>query len=64
MEGFEEKVYQILVMMLAEACREFEKLPILQDVEILKNILYSGVWCRYELVLAKKRGKEKDDGSV
>ena len=63
-EFFDDDVRRILTMMMAECCREFEQLPILQDVEILKNILYSGVWCRYELVLAKKKGTEKNDGSV
>lgn len=63
-EFFDDDVRRILTMMMAECCREFELLPILKDVEILKNILYSGVWCRYELVLAKKKGKESDDGSI
>ena len=30
-------------MMMTECAREFEKLPILENVEILRNILYSGV---------------------
>lgn len=59
-EFYDEKVRRILTMMMAECCREFEKLPILQDIEILKNILYSGVWCRYELVLQKRKEKKKD----
>jgi hypothetical protein len=33
--------------MMAECAKEFEKLPILLDVEILRNILYSGVWDRF-----------------
>lgn len=55
MEGFEERVRQILIMMLAEACREFEKLPIIKYAEILRNILYSGVWVRFETVSKKRR---------
>ncbi len=54
---FEKEVYTILSMMMAECCRAFEKLPIIENVEILRNILYSGVWCRYEMV-QKKRKKE------
>lgn len=46
--GFEEECKTILMMMISECCKEFEKLPILDNVEILRNILYSGVWCRYE----------------
>lgn len=47
---FEEECKTILVMMMSECCKEFETLPILENVEILRNILYSGVWCRYEAV--------------
>lgn len=46
---FEEECKTIL-MMMSECCREFETLPILENVEILRNILYSGVWSRYEAV--------------
>lgn len=52
---FEEECKTILMMMMSECCREFEKLPILENVEILRNILYSGVWCRYEAVREKRR---------
>ncbi|MFT3982820.1 MAG: DUF5685 family protein [Lachnospiraceae bacterium] len=38
---------QILLMMMAACSKAFERLPIVEDVEILRNILYSGVWCRY-----------------
>lgn len=58
-EGFEEQVRQILIMMLSEACREFEKLPIIKYGDILRNILYSGVWCRFETVSHKRREARK-----
>lgn len=45
-------------MMMAECSRVFEKLPILEHAEILRNILYSGVWCRYEMI--QKKRKQKD----
>lgn len=51
---FEEECRTILMMMMSECCREFEKLPILDNVEILRNILYSGVWGRYEAVHEKR----------
>lgn len=54
---FEKSAYTVLKMMMAECSRAFEKLPIIENVEILRNILYSGVWCRYELV-QRKREKE------
>ena len=52
---FEEEMKTILTMMMAGCCKEFEKLPILENAEILRNILYSGVWYRYEMVSQKRR---------
>lgn len=54
-EGFEERIRQILILMLSETCREFEKLPIIKYADILRNILYSGVWCRFEKISVKRR---------
>ena len=57
---FDEKCRTILTMMMAECSKEFEKLPIIEYTDILRNILYSGVWCRYELVRAKRSEKSKE----
>ena len=54
-ENFAEQVRGLLILMLAEACREFEKLPIIKYGDILRNILYSGVWCRFEAVTRKRK---------
>lgn len=54
-DNFEDTCRQILTMMLAEACRAFERLPLEDHVPILGNILYSGVWCRYELIHHKRK---------
>lgn len=53
-EDFEEKCKSILTMFMGECAREFEKLPLVQDVEILRNILYSGVWTKYALMQKNK----------
>ncbi len=53
-----EKVYQILRMMMAETCKVFERLPIVENIEILRNILYSGVWCRYYQKQEKAKGQK------
>lgn len=58
---FEEEVKTILTMMMAGCCKAFEKLPIIENVEILRNILYSGVWYRYELVSQKRQAVSKED---
>lgn len=53
-DDFEEKVYNILEMMISKCCVAFECLPIIDNVEILRNILYSGVWSNYEAIKKKK----------
>ena len=49
----------ILTMLIGNCTMEFEKLPLVSDVSILRNILYSGVWTRYELQLAKSRKRKR-----
>lgn len=61
MEGFDEEVRQMLIMMMAEVCREFEKLPIIKYTDILRNILYSGVWCRFEAVSGKRKKEQEKE---
>ncbi len=62
-EQFHEHCCQILTMMMAECSREFEKLPILENVEILRNILYSGVWCRYQQVVNRRNKQQEKDNA-
>ena len=50
-----------LTMMMAECAKEFEKLPIVQDIDILRNIIYSGVWNQYRAMKDKQAGKDKED---
>lgn len=56
---FADNCRELLTMMMAECSREFERLPILLYADILRNILYSGVWCRYAMV-TEKRAQEKE----
>ena len=58
-EGYEERIKQILCMMIAESTAEFERLPCLIDVDILRNILYDGVWNRYNKIQMKKSEDQK-----
>lgn len=55
---FEEEIRTILTMIMADCCKEFEKLPVIENVEILRNILYSGIWYRYEMVRRKREEKQ------
>ena len=58
-EDFEEMCYDALKMSVADSAAAFERLPILKDVEILRNILYSGVWHRYAVIQSKRNEKKK-----
>lgn len=60
-EGFAKTAEGILVDMMSCCSRQFEKLPVLKNAEILRNILYSGVWCRY-VVIQEKRKKSEASG--
>lgn len=57
---FEEEIRTILTMIMAGCCKEFEKLPIIENVEILRNILYSGIWYKYEVVRQKRERCQMD----
>ena len=48
-------LHALLTMLLGECSAVFEALPVLQDVELLRNILYSGVWLRYEVAMKKRK---------
>ena len=60
---FEDIIHKILTMMMAECSKTFEQLPLIDDIDILRNVLYSGVWYRYEQV-REKREKEKEENNV
>lgn len=42
-----------LMMVLGDASNAFESLPLVQDVHLLRNILYSGLWIRYNQEIQK-----------
>lgn len=56
-EQFDERVRQVLLMIAADAAREFEKLPIEENIDILRNILYCGIWSKYQINLKRKKEK-------
>ena len=57
-EHFDERVKVILEMMIARSADAFETLPILKYADILRNIIYSGVWAKYEMIRKKRTGEE------
>ena len=55
-EDYEEECGQMLTLVMAECSSAFEKLPCIQYADILRNILYVGVWKKYD----EKRMKGKE----
>lgn len=49
----------LLTSMMSECAKSFERLPILLHADILRNVLYSGVWTKYEYLQLKKRKTEE-----
>ena len=58
-EGFEAMCRDALTMMVADCTEAFETLPIIQDADLLRNVLYSGVWSRYAQITRKKQSHDK-----
>ena len=63
--AFVDDCRSLLTLMMSECSREFEQLPILLHAEILRNVLYSGVWSQYTAVTSERlaaRDKNKTAG--
>jgi len=73
-EDYEIFVKESLTMLIGDCTEAFETLPLVQDMDILRNILYAGCWTRYEQLQQKfksgvpaRRAKDahthKEDGA-
>lgn len=56
-----QRFRSIMEMLLGECLFYFDKLPLVQDLGIMQNILCAGLWTQFEQKYEKK--KEPDDGS-
>lgn len=56
-----EKWEQYLVLAMAACTEAYERLPLVEDKDILDNILYSGIWLSYRR-MQRESGKENQDG--
>lgn len=59
-QNFETLAKLMMTSMMSECAKSFERLPILTHAEILRNILYSGVWSKYEYIQLKKKKRNKE----
>ena len=56
---FDTRVEEILRLMISDSALAFERLPIDENMEILRNIIYSGIWKKFEDVKAKRTERKE-----
>lgn len=61
--GFDAGAEELLALMISSCAEHFERLPILRNIEILRNILYAGVWAQFQTI-RQRRQKEIEHGSI
>ncbi len=55
----QDECKEMLELMAAESAKAFEALPIIENAEILRNILYAGIWNKFDRIITE-RYQEKD----
>ena len=58
-EDYEALCESTMMMMVADATDAFEQLPIVRDADILRNVLYSGIWSKYAYLQKKRSAQGK-----
>ena len=58
-DDYEQLCVSAMTMMVADATDAFERLPVVLDADIIRNVLYSGIWCRYAYLQEKRNGQKK-----
>ncbi len=58
--AFDERVRSMLEDMMSPAARAFEHLPVIRNADMLRNILYSGVWVKCAAVKERRQQKRKE----
>jgi len=54
-----ENFSTVLNLLMADCTAKYEKLPITRDKKLIENILYSGVWTKYEAENKKMKERQK-----
>ena len=57
-DDYESFCRDAMMMMAGDATQAFELLPIVEDADILRNVLYSGIWSRYAQLQAQRARKK------
>lgn len=59
--NIEERIDDILTTVMADCLESYENLPIVENDDLLKNIICSGVWNKYQMIQKERRDH---DGSL
>lgn len=54
-QDYEARMEDILTMEMGKCVRAFDYLPLEKDTQLLRNILYSGVWGKYAQLQSKRK---------
>ena len=57
-QGFSADCERMLSGIMQPGAQAFERLPVITDAEIMRNILYSGMWQRFERARQKREGEK------
>ena len=63
-QNFEELCKDALTLMMADCADAFECLPIVRDADLIRNVLYSGVWSKYNYIQSRKEESAKSSKAV
>ena len=61
-KDFDDYMRALLTMLMASCTRAFEALPIVENIDILRNILYAGVWTKFEQIYAQRTAADECNG--
>ncbi len=58
---FDARCRAILDALMRDCAAAFERLPLVEDIALMRNVIYSGVWTRFEIKRARERGRRHAD---
>lgn len=59
-----DKAQEALTMMAGEMCLAFERLPIVTYEDILRNILYAGIWMKFDEISLSDKAERKEENET
>ena len=59
-EKFDAFIFDLLNAIMANVAKAFEKLPVIRDAEVIRNIIYAGIWSRWDQIQNKRYENRKN----